>query len=82
MHREHMLAKYFDKLGFNVYFVEKKNVYPWEASKWGTEYRTDRGINIVTCKGLPYLRGWLMSVYSLNDWILGNQLSDVFKKVG
>ncbi len=75
LHREHMLAKAFDSLGYEVYFVERSY-----KSLPGTLIRKSENVNIITVFGLPYLRGYFRWIFKLNDLLIASQLSRLIDK--
>jgi glycosyltransferase involved in cell wall biosynthesis len=69
LHREHMLAQSFTRLGYPVCFVERSY-----SKIFGTKSRNIDGVEVKTVFAFPYLRGVLGFIFGLNDWILTSQV--------
>jgi hypothetical protein len=71
LHREHMLALAFQKLGYEITFIERRyfGIHGFIPKK-----RQENGITVLTVYGLPYLRGKLKFIFTLNDLLLVRQL--------
>jgi glycosyltransferase involved in cell wall biosynthesis len=70
LHREHMLALAFSRLGYEVCFIERSYYRLFRPLT-----RKEGKIEVLTVFALPYLKGILLSVFKLNDWILSRQIS-------
>lgn len=77
MHRDHMLAKSFNKLGYNVTFVERAYIKPTQILKPVFSSRTDCGIRIITLPSLPYIKGRMSVIYEINDKILSRGIREI-----
>lgn len=81
LHRSHMLAKYFAKKGFEVFYVQKENVSNIRDLGFKPKIYKDKNIHIISLLALPYLKGKVKSIYSLNDRIMTTQLKEFFSMV-
>lgn len=78
LHREHMLAKYFSKKGFSVYYIQKENIRNLNQLKCKPKFYKDGEVTIISIFAFPYLKGKIKYVYDLNDLIIKKQLKEVF----
>ncbi|QEK11448.1 glycosyltransferase family 1 protein [Crassaminicella thermophila] len=78
LHREHMLAKYFSKKGFDVYYIQKENIRSFNQLKLKPNIYKDNDINIVSVQAFPYFKGKIKSIYNINDYIIKKQLKEIF----
>ncbi|WIF95318.1 glycosyltransferase [Caminicella sporogenes] len=79
LHRSHMLAKYFQKAGFKVIYIQKENVHETFRLGFKPKVKKDKEITIMSLPALPYLKGKISYIYKLNDIILTKQLTKIFK---
>jgi len=79
LHRGHMLAKYFNKKGFSVYYVQKENIHISNFQGFKARTFKDGDITVISLPALPYMRGKVDFVYSLNDIILTGYLKELLK---
>lgn len=78
LHRSHMLAKYFLRKKFHVYYVQKENIKTLKQLNFKPKYYKDGEINIISLPAFPYLKGKSKAIFSLNDYIFKRQLKDIF----
>jgi len=81
LHRSHMLAKYFNKKGFKVYYVQKENITSAKQLAFPSRVYDDNGITVIGITALPYLKGRFNSIYKINDWIITKKLKEVFSSL-
>jgi hypothetical protein len=67
-----MLAKAFAVQGFQVTFVERSH-----RNIFGLKLRRESDIKVVSVFALPYLKGYFLSIFKLNDWLIRKQLGEV-----
>jgi len=77
MHREHMIARSFQKMGYRVTFAERSYLKPHEILNQHLRRRVEDGVEVLTVPTLPYLKGKIPAVYGYNDKILEKALSAV-----
>lgn len=81
IHRDQMLAKEFAKAGNGTYFLDRVTREPWNI--FGTRRsRVVDGVNVITVFVLPYLRGRVPLVYAINDFLIGRQLANFYRRLG
>ncbi|MDK2918506.1 MAG: hypothetical protein PWQ37_1239 [Candidatus Petromonas sp.] len=79
LHRSHMLAKYFDKKGFKVIYIQKENISALADLNLKPNIKKYKRVMVVGLPALPYFKGKISPVYRLNDLIMTKQLKKIFK---
>ncbi|MFA5197242.1 MAG: glycosyltransferase [Patescibacteria group bacterium] len=69
LHREHMLALAFSRLGYEVCFIERCHKLSFRPT-----FRQEGKIEVLTVFALPYFKGLSLAVFKLNDWLLRRQI--------
>jgi hypothetical protein len=82
LHRAHMLAKYFDKLNMETYYVQRKPTFNLLNLFKKPLVTSDGLINVVNIYALPYVRGRSKFVFKLNDIILKKAYKHIIDKDG
>lgn len=73
LHRDQMLAREFARTGAKTYFVSRVTRKPWKIFSKATSEVID-GVNVISVYCLPYFRGRVPLIYSINNYLLARQL--------